>query len=43
VLIFGSAVLAAFVDNIPYTAAMAPIVDDVVSAAPDPALDRPLW
>ena len=30
VLIFGSAVLGAFVDNIPYTAAMAPIVDDVV-------------
>jgi di/tricarboxylate transporter len=35
-LIFGSAVLGAFVDNIPYTAAMAPIVDDVVTAAPDP-------
>jgi len=43
VLIFGSAVLGAFVDNIPYTAAMAPIVDDVVTAAPDPALGRPLW
>ena len=43
VLIFGSAVLGAFVDNIPYTAAMAPIVEDVVAAAPDPALGRPLW
>jgi Na+/H+ antiporter NhaD/arsenite permease-like protein len=32
VLIFGSAVLGAFVDNIPYTAAMAPIVEDVVTA-----------
>ncbi len=43
VLIFGSAVLGAFVVNIPYTAAMAPIVEDVVTAAPDPALGRPLW
>jgi Na+/H+ antiporter NhaD/arsenite permease-like protein len=42
-LLFGSAVLGAFVDNIPYTAAMAPIVEDLVAAAPDPALGRPLW
>ena len=35
-LLFGSAVLGAFVDNIPYTAAMAPIVEDLVAAAPDP-------
>jgi hypothetical protein len=33
-------VLGAFVDNIPYTAAMAPIVEDVVNAAPDPAQGR---
>jgi len=42
-LLFGSAVLGAFVDNIPYTAAMAPIVEDLVAAAPDPALGEPLW
>lgn len=42
-LMFGSAVLGAFVDNIPYTAAMAPIVQDMVAAAPDPALAEPLW
>ena len=42
-LLFGSAVLGAFVDNIPYTAAMAPIVQDLVAAAPDPALGQPLW
>jgi Na+/H+ antiporter NhaD/arsenite permease-like protein len=33
-LLFGSAVLGAFVDNIPYTAAMAPVVEDLVAAAP---------
>jgi Na+/H+ antiporter NhaD/arsenite permease-like protein/DNA-binding CsgD family transcriptional regulator len=31
-LLFGSAVLGAFVDNIPYTAAMAPVVQDLVTA-----------
>lgn len=33
-LLFGSAVLGAFVDNIPYTAAMAPIVENLADAAP---------
>jgi Na+/H+ antiporter NhaD/arsenite permease-like protein len=42
-LVFGSAVLGAFVDNIPYTAAMAPIVQDLVAAAPDPTQAQPLW
>ena len=42
-LLFGSAVLGAFVDNIPYTAAMAPTVEDLVAAGPDPAAGRPLW
>jgi Na+/H+ antiporter NhaD/arsenite permease-like protein len=42
-LLFGSAVLGAFVDNIPYTAAMAPIVEDLAAAAPSPALGDPLW
>lgn len=41
VLIFGSAVLGAFVDNIPYTAAMLPIVEDLVAADPEAA--RPVW
>ena len=41
-LLFGSAVLGAFVDNIPYTAAMAPVVEDLVAAAPA-ADGRALW
>lgn len=42
-LLFGSAVLGAFVDNIPYTAAMAPIVEGLVAAAPDAAQGEALW
>jgi Na+/H+ antiporter NhaD/arsenite permease-like protein len=42
-LLFGSAVLGAFVDNIPYTTAMAPIVQDLVDAAPTAAQGEPLW
>lgn len=41
-LLFGSAVLGAFVDNIPYTTAMAPIVADLVASAPA-AEGEPLW
>jgi Na+/H+ antiporter NhaD/arsenite permease-like protein len=41
VLLFGSAVLGAFVDNIPYTAAMLPVVYDLVAS--DPAAAAPLW
>jgi len=33
VLIFGSAVLGAFFDNIPYVTAMSPIVEDIVASA----------
>lgn len=33
-LLFGSAVLGAFVDNIPYTTAMAPVVQDLVASMP---------
>lgn len=40
-LLFGSAVLGAFVDNIPYTAAMLPIVEDLVGS--DPHAAAPLW
>jgi Na+/H+ antiporter NhaD/arsenite permease-like protein len=43
VLLFGSAVLGAVVDNIPYTAAMLPIVEDLVGAADDPQQGGALW
>lgn len=42
-LLFGSAVLGAFVDNIPYTTAMAPVVEGLVAAAPDPGQGEALW
>lgn len=42
-LIFGSAVIGAFVDNIPYAATMATIVQDVVAQAPDPQTGQALW
>ncbi|SCG50305.1 possible tyrosine transporter P-protein [Micromonospora echinaurantiaca] len=41
-LVFGSAVLGAFFDNIPYTATMAPIVADIASQA-DPQTGQALW
>jgi len=43
VLLFGSAVVGAFVDNIPYTTAMAPIVQDLVAATPTSGADSALW
>lgn len=42
-LLFGSAVLGAFFDNIPYAATMAPIVEDLVSQQTDPATAQALW
>jgi Na+/H+ antiporter NhaD/arsenite permease-like protein len=42
-LLFGSAVLGAVVDNIPYTTAMAPIVEDLVASVPDREQGRALW
>ena len=42
-LLFGSAVLGAFFDNIPYVATMAPIVEGVVAQAPDQATGQALW
>ncbi len=42
-LLFGSGVLGAFVDNIPYTTAMVPIVEDMVAATPSSGADSPLW
>ncbi|WP_433087692.1 SLC13 family permease [Dactylosporangium sp. CA-052675] len=42
-LLFGSAILGAFFDNIPYVATMAPIVEDIVATTPDPETGRSLW
>ena len=43
VLLFGSGVLGAFVDNIPYTTAMVPIVEEMVAATPSSGAESPLW
>lgn len=43
VLIFGSAVLGAFFDNIPYVATMAPIVEELAAGAPDHDTWQGLW
>ncbi|MFG1696147.1 SLC13 family permease [Nonomuraea sp. NPDC049309] len=42
-LLFGSGVLGAFFDNIPYVATTAPIVEGVVEAATDPQAGQALW
>ncbi|UVS78529.1 ArsB/NhaD family transporter [Actinokineospora sp. UTMC 2448] len=42
-LLFGSSVLGAFFDNIPYVATMAPVVEGLVAEAPDPATGQALW
>ncbi|SDJ75917.1 Na+/H+ antiporter NhaD [Nonomuraea maritima] len=42
-LVFGSSVLGAFFDNIPYVATTAPIVEGVVAAAADPQTGQALW
>lgn len=42
-LLFGSGVFGAFVDNIPYTTAMVPIVEDMVAATPQTGAESPLW
>ena len=43
VLLFGSGIIGAFVDNIPYTTAMVPIVEDMVAATGQPGAQNPLW
>lgn len=43
VLLFGSGIVGAFVDNIPYTTATVPIVEDMVAASPNSGADSPLW
>ncbi|GAA4727684.1 SLC13 family permease [Phytohabitans rumicis] len=42
-LIFGSAILGAFFDNIPYVATMAPVVEDLAAQAPDAQTGQALW
>ncbi|MEU8346881.1 possible tyrosine transporter P-protein [Actinomadura meyerae] len=42
-LLFGSAVLGAFFDNIPYAATMAPIVEGMAAGAPDQSTADALW
>lgn len=42
-LLFGSAVLGAFIDNIPYTATMTPVVEGMAAQAPDLETGRALW
>jgi Na+/H+ antiporter NhaD/arsenite permease-like protein len=42
-LLFGSAVIGAVVDNIPYAATMAPIVEDLVAQTPDSTIGQALW
>ncbi|GAB3805406.1 ArsB/NhaD family transporter [Micromonospora zhanjiangensis] len=42
-LLFGSAVLGAFFDNIPYVATMTPVVEGLVAQAPDPGTGQALW
>ncbi len=42
-LLFGSGVLGAFFDNIPYVATMTPVVEGLVAQAPDPQTGQALW
>jgi Na+/H+ antiporter NhaD/arsenite permease-like protein len=42
-LLFGSSVLGAFFDNIPYVATMTPIVEGLVAQVPDPQTGQALW
>ena len=42
-LLFGSAVFGAFVDNIPYTATMTPVVEGMAAQAADAETGRALW
>ncbi|WP_055482141.1 SLC13 family permease [Sphaerimonospora mesophila] len=42
-LLFGSGVLGAFFDNIPYATVMAPIVEGLVAQTADPQIGQALW
>jgi len=43
ILLWGSAVLSAIVDNIPYVATMSPLVGDLAAGASNPAHGEALW
>jgi Na+/H+ antiporter NhaD/arsenite permease-like protein len=42
-LLFGSGVVGAFVDNIPYTTATVPVVEEMVASTSTTGADSPLW
>lgn len=42
-LLFGSGVVGAFVDNIPYTTATVPVVEEMVASTTRSGADSPLW
>ena len=42
-LLFGSGVVGAFVDNIPYTTATVPVVEEMVAGTGATGADSPLW
>jgi Na+/H+ antiporter NhaD/arsenite permease-like protein len=42
-LLFGSGVVGAFVDNIPYTTATVPVVEEMVASTGSSGADSPLW
>jgi Na+/H+ antiporter NhaD/arsenite permease-like protein len=42
-LLYGSGVFGAFVDNITYSTAMVPVVEEMVAATPSSGADSPLW
>ena len=42
-LLFGSAIFGAFVDNIPYTATMTPVVEGMAAQTPDAQTGQALW
>ncbi|AHH19698.1 putative citrate transporter [Nocardia nova SH22a] len=43
ILVFGSTVAAAFIDNIPYTTTMAPVVEELVAGTADGTTGQGLW
>lgn len=42
-LLFGSGIVGAFVDNIPYTTATVPVVEEMVAGTGESGADSPLW
>ncbi|MBF6356126.1 ArsB/NhaD family transporter [Nocardia higoensis] len=42
-LVFGSAAVGSFIDNIPYTTTIAPVVEELVEQTPDHQTGRALW